>query len=167
MREALIEREILLNAAPHIIWPMRFVLPHNPSDRPAWFIRPGCSSMTTLAGAKLRGTRTLDLLRDPEGAPILDSFHKGFEYSDCWVDDARTVTLNAVDAAERGATILTRTRCVAAERKAGAREITLQNTQTGEQHRVRAKALVNASGPWVLDIINDVTRSHSKRSVRR
>ncbi|MFV8998087.1 glycerol-3-phosphate dehydrogenase [Enterobacter hormaechei] len=167
VREALIEREILLNAAPHIIWPMRFVLPHNPSDRPAWFIRLGLFLYDHLGGRKkLPSTRTLDLLRDPEGAPILDSFHKGFEYSDCWVDDARLVTLNAVDAAERGATILTRTRCVAAERKAGAWEITLQNTQTGEQHRVRAKALVNASGPWVLDIINDVTRSHSKRSVR-
>ena len=76
-----------------------------------------------LGGRKNCGTRTLDLLRDPEGAPILDSFHKGFEYSDCWVDDARPVTLNAVDAAERGATILTRTRCVAAERKAGARKL--------------------------------------------
>ena len=125
---------------------------------------PGLFLYDHLGGRKNCGTRTLDLLRDPEGAPILDSFHKGFEYSDCWVDDARTVTLNAVDAAERG-TILTRTRCVAAERKAGAGN-TLQNTQTGEQHRVRAKALVNASGPWVLDIINDVTRSHSKRSVR-
>ncbi|WP_130834832.1 glycerol-3-phosphate dehydrogenase [[Erwinia] mediterraneensis] len=167
VREALIEREVLLRAAPHIIWPMRFVLPHSPSDRPAWLVRLGLFLYDHLGGRnKLPGTRSLDLLRDPEGAPILDRYQKGFEYSDCWVDDARLVALNALDAAERGATILTRTRCVAAKRTPGAWEITLENTRSGEQRQVRARVLVNAAGPWVLDIVNQVTHSQSHRSVR-
>lgn len=167
VREALIEREVLLKAAPHIIWPMRFVLPHSPDDRPAWLVRLGLFLYDHLGGRKkLPGTRVLDLHRDPEGASIVDTYRKGFEYSDCWVDDARLVTLNALDAAERGATILTRTRCIAASRASGAWEITLQDTQTGEQQTLRAKALVNAAGPWVLDIINQVTHTRSHRSVR-
>ncbi|PKH26257.1 glycerol-3-phosphate dehydrogenase [Enterobacterales bacterium CwR94] len=167
VREALIEREVLLNAAPHIIWPMRFVLPHSPTDRPAWLVRLGLFLYDNLGGRKkLPGTRTLNLHRDPEGAPILDQYQRGFEYSDCWVDDARLVSLNALDAAERGATILTRTRCVAAKRSAGSWEITLQDTQSGAERTVRAKVLVNAAGPWVLDIVNQVTHTRSNRSVR-
>ncbi|RUV98945.1 glycerol-3-phosphate dehydrogenase, partial [Mesorhizobium sp. M1A.F.Ca.IN.020.04.1.1] len=109
VREALIEREVLLKAAPHIIWPMRFVLPHSPQDRPAWLVRLGLFLYDHLGGRKrLPGTRTLDLERDPEGTPLLDQYTRGFEYSDCWVDDARLVVLNAVGAAERGAEVLTR-----------------------------------------------------------
>lgn len=167
VREALIEREVLLKAAPHIIWPMRFVLPHSPSDRPAWLVRLGLFLYDHLGGRKkLPGTRSLDLHRAPEGAPILDRYRKGFEYSDCWVDDARLVSLNALDAAERGATILTRTRCIAAKRTPGAWEITLENSRSGEQQQVRARVLVNAAGPWVLDIVNQVTHTRSQRSVR-
>ncbi|WP_159235743.1 glycerol-3-phosphate dehydrogenase [Raoultella terrigena] len=167
VREALIEREVLLQSAPHIIWPMRFVLPHSPIVRPAWLVRLGLFLYDNLGGRKkLPGTRTLDLHRDPQGDPVLDQYAKGFEYSDCWVDDARLVVLNARDAAERGATILTRTRCVAAKRAEGAWEITLQNMLTGAQETVRARALVNAAGPWVLDIITQVTRTRSRRSVR-
>ncbi|AIR86288.1 glycerol-3-phosphate dehydrogenase [Pantoea rwandensis] len=167
VREALIEREVLLNAAPHIIWPMRFVLPHSPSDRPAWLVRLGLFLYDNLGGRKkLPGTRSLDLMRDPEGAPILDSYSKGFEYSDCWVDDARLVALNAVDAAERGATILPRTRCISAKRISGKWEVTLQDAASGAQRTVFAKVLVNAAGPWVLDIVNQVTQTKSNRSVR-
>jgi len=167
VREALIEREVLLNAAPHIIWPMRFVLPHSPSDRPAWLVRLGLFLYDNLGGRKkLPGTRSLDLMRDPEGAPILDSYSKGFEYSDCWVDDARLVALNAVDAAERGATILPRTRCVSAKRISGKWEVTIQDEASGTQRTVYAKVLVNAAGPWVLDIVNQVTQTKSNRSVR-
>lgn len=167
VREALIEREILLNAAPHIIWPMRFVLPHSPGDRPAWLVRLGLFLYDHLGGRKkLPGTRTLDLHRDPEGAPVMEQYQRGFEYSDCWVDDARLVTLNARDAADRGATIHSRTRCVAARRENDAWEIKLENTFTAEQQTVHAKCLVNAAGPWVLDIINSVTHTHSSRSVR-
>ena len=94
VREALIEREVLLEAAPHIIWPMRFVLPHSPEDRPAWLVRLGLFLYDHLGGRKrLPGTRTLNLRTAPEGAPIKDEFKRGFEYSDCWVDDARLVLL--------------------------------------------------------------------------
>ncbi|WP_455853731.1 glycerol-3-phosphate dehydrogenase [Pantoea endophytica] len=166
VREALIEREVLLNAAPHIIWPMRFVLPHSPTDRPAWLVRLGLFLYDNLGGRqKLPGTRSLDLRRDPEGAPLLDNYSKGFEYSDCWVDDARLVTLNALDAAERGATILPRTRCVAATRHNGKWEISLQDA-SGTARTVFAKVLVNAAGPWVLDIVNQVTHTKSSRNVR-
>lgn len=167
VREALIEREVLLNSAPHIIWPMRFVLPHSPNDRPAWLVRLGLFLYDHLGGRqKLPGTRSLNLARDPEGAPLLDQYKKGFEYSDCWVDDARLVTLNALDAAERGATILPRTRCLAAKRLEGKWQITLQDEASGAQRTVLARVLVNAAGPWVLDIVNQVTQTRSSRSVR-
>lgn len=167
VREALIEREVLLNSACHIIWPMRFVLPHSPQDRPAWLVRLGLFLYDHLGGRqKLPGTRTLNLRRDPEGAPLMDKYTRGFEYSDCWVDDARLVTLNALDAAEHGATILTRTRCQSAVRHADHWEITLQDTTHGTTRTVRAKALINAAGPWVLDIIQNVTHTRSSRKVR-
>lgn len=167
VREALIEREVLLNAAPHIIWPMRFVLPHSPEDRPAWLVRLGLFLYDHLGGRrKLPGTRTLNLLRDPEGIPILDRFKRGFEYSDCWVDDARLVVLNAIDAAERGAEILTRTAAVTARREDGAWTITTRNATTGQTRQFRAKCIVNSAGPWVSDIIGRVAGSNSARNVR-
>ncbi|TCU29353.1 L-erythritol 4-phosphate dehydrogenase [Rhizobium azibense] len=167
VREALIEREVLLNAAPHIIWPMRFVLPHSPQDRPAWLVRLGLFLYDHLGGRKkLPGTRTLDLLRDPEGTAILDQYTRGFEYSDCWVDDARLVVLNAVSAAEKGATILTRSAAVSARRESGSWIVTTKNSLTGETRTFRAKCLVNCAGPWVMDIINRVTGSNSSRNVR-
>ena len=167
VREALIEREVLLNSASHIIWPMRFVLPHSPQDRPAWLVRLGLFLYDNLGGRKrLPGTRTLDLRRDPEGAPILDQYTKGFEYSDCWVDDARLVVLNALDAAERGARILTRTACISARRENGAWTLQMRNTNTGTIETVRAKVVVNAGGPWVTDIVGRVAGSNSSRNVR-
>ncbi len=167
VREALIEREVLLNSAPHIIWPMRFVLPHSPQDRPAWLVRLGLFLYDHLGGRKrLPGTRTLDLLRDPEGAPIKDQYTKGFEYSDCWVDDARLVVLNALDAAERGAEVLTRTACTSARRNGDLWDVEMTDTVTGERRKVQARALVNAGGPWVNDIIGRVTGTNSRRNVR-
>ncbi|MCO5070201.1 MAG: glycerol-3-phosphate dehydrogenase [Rhizobiaceae bacterium] len=167
VREALIEREVLLNAAPHIIWPMRFVLPHSPQDRPAWLVRLGLFLYDHLGGRrKLPGTRTLDLSRDPEGMPLLEQFTKGFEYSDCWVDDARLVVLNAVDASEHGAQILTRTSATSARREDGAWTITTKNAQTGETLTFRARCIVNAAGPWVSDVIGRVAGSNSTRNVR-
>ncbi|OEC94143.1 MULTISPECIES: glycerol-3-phosphate dehydrogenase [unclassified Rhizobium] len=167
VREALIEREVLLNSASHIIWPMRFVLPHSPTDRPAWLVRLGLFLYDHLGGRKkLPGTRSLDLHRDPEGAPILDQYSKGFEYSDCWVDDARLVVLNALDASAKGAQILTRTACVSARRDQGSWVVQMRNERSGEVRTVRARVLVNAAGPWVNDIIGRVVGSNSQRSVR-
>src|ERR1700712_25865 len=117
VREALIEREVLLRAAPHIIWPMRFVLPHSPEQRPAWMVRTGLFLYDHLGGRKmLPGSRKLDLRRAPEGRAIKPEYSTAFEYSDCWVDDARLVVLNALDAKERGAIILTRTAAPSARR---------------------------------------------------
>ena len=167
VREALIEREVLMNAAPHIIWPLRFVLPHSPDDRPAWLVRLGLFLYDHLGGRKkLPGTRTLDLRRDPEGAPLLDKYTKGFEYSDCWVDDARLVVLNAVDAAERGATVLTRSPCTSARRADGAWLCTTHDSLTGEERTFRARVVVNAAGPWVSDVIQRVAGANSSRNVR-
>lgn len=167
VREALIEREVLMKNAPHIIWPMRFVLPHSPEDRPAWLVRLGLFLYDHLGGRKkLPGTRTLDLRRDPEGAAILDKYTKGFEYSDCWVDDARLVVLNAVDAAERGAIVLTRAPCTTARREDGHWRVTTTNRVTGEGRNFEAKVLVNAAGPWVTDVVTRVAGSNSSRNVR-
>lgn len=167
VREALIEREVLMQNAPHIIWPMRFVLPHSPQDRPAWLVRLGLFLYDNLGGRKkLPGTRTLNLRRDPEGAPIKDRYVRGFEYSDCWVDDARLVILNAVDAAEHGAVVLTRAPCTSARRENGVWRVTTTDTLTGEARIFEAKVLVNAAGPWVTDVVTRVAGSNSARNVR-
>ena len=167
VRKALIEREVLLRNAPHIIWPMRFVLPHSKQDRPAWLVRVGLFLYDHLGGReRLPGTRTLDMRRAPEGHAIRQEYRKGFEYSDCWVDDARLVVLNALDAAERGATILTRTPCIQARRENGKWRVITRNTVTGEVREFEARVLVNAAGPWVSDVISNVADSDSPRNVR-
>jgi glycerol-3-phosphate dehydrogenase len=166
VREALIEREVLLRAAPHIVWPMRFVLPHSPEQRPAWLVRLGLFLYDHLGGRKmLPGSRRIDLRRDPEGKPIKPDFKLAFEYSDCWVDDARLVVLNALDAKERGAVILTRTAATSARREQGAWSVEMHGTGGGKL-RVRAKALVNAAGPWVENVINGVIGANAGRRVR-
>jgi glycerol-3-phosphate dehydrogenase len=166
VREALIEREVLLNAAPHIVWPMRFVLPHSPEQRPAWLVRLGLFLYDHLGGRKkLPGCRNIDLTRDPEGKPIRGEYTRAFEYSDCWVDDARLVSLNALDAKERGTTVMTRTAATSARRVNGAWEIEFTSTG-GRKSHVRAKAIANAAGPWVENVINGVAGSNSPRRVR-
>jgi len=167
VREALIEREVLLESAPHIIWPMRFVLPHNPADRPAWLVRTGLFLYDHLGGRKrLPGTRVLDLRTAPEGAPLKDEYRKAFEYSDCWVDDARLVVLNALDAREKGATVLTRTACTGIRRNGAVWEIETTHSVTGEKRSFRAKCVVNTAGPWVNDVIRRIAGLNSSRSVR-
>jgi glycerol-3-phosphate dehydrogenase len=159
VREALIERETLLRAMPHISWPLRFVLPHHPGLRPAWLVRLGLFIYDHLGGRKiLPGTRTLDMASDPAGAPLKPGFVKGFEYSDCWVEDSRLVVLNARDAAARGAEIAVRTRLVAAERDGGLWRLTLEDARTGARGERIARAVVNAGGPWVDDILR--ARAH-------
>jgi glycerol-3-phosphate dehydrogenase len=166
VREALIEREVLLNAAPHIVWPMRFVLPHSPEQRPAWLVRLGLFLYDHLGGRKrLPGCRNINLARDPEGKPIKPQFTRAFEYSDCWVDDARLVSLNALDASERGARVMTRTAATAARRVGGMWEVEFTSGD-GTRSKVRARAIANAAGPWVENVINGVAGSNSPRRVR-
>lgn len=174
VREALIEREVLLRAMPHISWPMRFVLPLSPDmrfaadtptskllgrvmpwmrgRRPAWLIRLGLFLYDHLGGRRiLPGTARLDLRRDPAGAPLQDRFAMAYEYSDCWIEDSRLVALNARDAAARGAEILTRRQVVGAVRGPTHWRVTLQDPDGGRITR-HARVLVNAGGPWVGDL---------------
>jgi D-erythritol 1-phosphate dehydrogenase len=169
VREALIEREVLLEAAPHIIWPMRFVLPHSLEQRPAWMLWLGLFLYDHLGGRKrLPGCRRINLRVAPEGHIIRDEFRLAFEYSDCWVDDARLVVLNALDARQRGATVLTRTTARSARRVDGLWEIDLgeDGNAAGASYRLRARAIVNAAGPWVENVIGQVARLNSRRRVR-
>ena len=189
VREALVERETLLHAMPHISWPMRFVLPFHPgmrfeSDtptsrlmsvfmpwmkgrRPAWLIRFGLFLYDNMGGRKiLPGTRTLDLRTDPAGTPLQDRFERAFEYSDCWVEDSRLVVLNARDVVKRGGTVLTRTRVVSAERRDGLWAVTLEDRHSGNKQTVKARALVNAGGPWVEQVIRQTLRQNTSESVR-
>ena len=152
VRESLAEREVLLRAAPHLIYPLRFVLPHHAGLRPAWLLRLGLFLYDHIGGGRtLPATRALDLARAPEGAPLKPQFRRGFAYSDCWTDDARMVALTAVDAAERGARVLTRTRLVSARRDGALWRAELQ-TADGGGETVAARALVNAAGPWVGEV---------------
>lgn len=155
VRESLIEREVLLSMAPHIIWPLRFVLPHQKGLRPAWLIRLGLFLYDHLGGRKiLPSSCSVDLRRDPAGDPLKPEFTKGFEYSDCWVLDARLVVLNAVDAARRGADIRVRTEVLRATRQGGHWEIEVEDKTTGRRETVKARMLVNAAGPWISDVIS-------------
>jgi glycerol-3-phosphate dehydrogenase len=162
----LIEREVLLRAAPHIVWPMRFVLPHSPEQRPAWMVRLGLFLYDHLGGRNLLpASRSLDLRRAPEGAPIRPTFPSGFEYSDCWVDDARLVILNVCDAADRGATIRVRTAATSARRADGLWSVTLRHDD-GPVETVTARILVNAAGPWVADVMQGVVGLNTPAKVR-
>jgi len=156
VREALGEREVLLRMAPHLIRPLRFVLPLNEARRSPLLLRLGLLIYDWMGRRKiLPGTRELDLLTDPAGAPLRPTFHHAYEYSDCFADDARLVVLNAVDAAERGAVIRTRTRCVRAERGEAWRLIL---NVRGQRDVVTARALVNAAGAWVETVAETVLR---------
>uniref|UniRef100_C5CS63 Glycerol-3-phosphate dehydrogenase n=1 Tax=Variovorax paradoxus (strain S110) TaxID=543728 RepID=C5CS63_VARPS len=159
VRKALQEREVLLKSAPHIMWPLRFVMPHDPSMRPAWMIRIGLFLYDHLAKREvLPGSRSIDLRSHAAGAPLKPQFKRGFVYSDGWVDDARLVVLNAVDARARGAEVLTRTRCVHAQRDADGWTATLEAADGGVR-TVRARAVVNAAGPWAESFLRGVAQS--------
>jgi glycerol-3-phosphate dehydrogenase len=164
VREALIEREVLLRAAPHIIWPMRFVLPHSPEQRSAWMIRAGLFLYDHLGGRKiLPPTRSLDLAKAPEGEPLRKTFSRAFEYSDCWVDDARLVVLNALDVRKRGGTVLTRTPLTSARRVADTWRVDLRSARDGSTLQATGKILVNAAGPWVEDVLHRAGRNGATR----
>ncbi|MGE5147814.1 MAG: glycerol-3-phosphate dehydrogenase, partial [Candidatus Eiseniibacteriota bacterium] len=153
VREALAEREVLLRVAPHIVRPLRFILPHNEMLRPAWLIRLGLFLYDNLAGrGSLPGSHGVNLRRDPAGQPLAPKMKRAFDYYDCWVEDSRLVVLNAIDARERGAMIRPRTECVAAVRANGHWRATLRSAK-GEERTVTARALVNAAGPWVESVL--------------
>jgi glycerol-3-phosphate dehydrogenase len=187
VRKALIERETLLRAMPHISWPMRFVLPYSPdmrfeSDtptsrlmsvlmpwmrgrRPAWLIRLGLFLYDNLGGRKiLPATTTLDLTRDPAGRPLQERFRKAFEYSDCWVEDSRLVVLNARDAEARGARVMTRARVTGARRSGDLWTVTVE--KDGQSIDFDARVLVNAAGPWVGEVLTGTLGVNSSEGVR-
>jgi len=174
---------------PHISWPMRFVLPYHkdmrfegstPASkllstvmpwmkgrRPSWMIRFGLFLYDNLGGRQiLPGTRTVDLRTGPEGAPLQDRLQKAFEYSDCWIEDSRLVVLNARDAQDRGAEVMTHTKVVGAQVQDGLWEITLEDIASGETRTRRARMLVNAAGPLVGDIIHNTVRINATEDVR-
>lgn len=189
VREALIEREVLLKAMPHIAWPMRFVLPYHKSmrfdlntptskllsvvlpwmkgRRPAWLIRLGLFLYDNLGGREiLPGTTRLDLRNAPEGAPLSPRFETAYEYSDCWVEDSRLVVLNARDAEKRGASIRARHKVISADVVDGVWDVTLQNTTSGETTQVTAAMVVNAAGPWVGNVLRGTLKSNQQGNVR-
>jgi glycerol-3-phosphate dehydrogenase len=166
VRKALQEREGLLRGSPHIMWPLRFVMPHDAHLRPAWLIRIGLFLYDHLARRELLpGSSAVDLRRHPAGAPLKPGFTKGFVYSDGWVDDARLVALNAVDAAARGARILTRCRCVQAQEHEGGWCATLEH-RDGSSESPTARALVNAAGPWAAQFLKDHAGLDDSRGLR-
>ena len=187
VKKALVEREVLLKNMPHISWPMRFVLPYHadmrfendtPTSkllatvmpwmkgrRPAWLIRLGLFMYDNLGGRKiLPGTHVVDLTKRATGDALKGKFKKAYEYSDCWIEDSRLVVLNARDAEERGAKIMTRTKVVSAARVDGAWEVVTE--RDGVQQTFTARALVNAGGPWVENIVRDVARLNTSEGVR-
>ena len=169
VRKALAEREVLLKSAPHIIRPLRLVMPHDPSAnplRPVWMVRLGLFLYDHLAKREvLPASTTIDLRSGPIGAPLKPGYSRGFVYSDGWVDDARLVVLNAVDARERGAEVLTRWRCTDAQRSLAGWCATLQSAD-GRQRVVTARALVNAAGPWAAQFLREHAHAPQAKSLR-
>src|SRR5690606_24916925 len=153
--------------APHIIRPSRFVLPLQKGLRPGWLIRLGLLLYDTVGGRSvLAGTRTLDLRSDPAGKALKNHFKRAFEYSDCIVDDARLVVLNAVDAARRGAVIRTHTKMAGAQVEGDHWLVTLRDMETGRDETVRARMIVNASGPWADTVLTTLGAGNSPHNIR-
>src|SRR5919197_4626561 len=165
VREGLREREVMWRLAPHLIWPRRFVLPHHAGLRPAWQLRLGLFLYDHLGGReRLPGTEVVNLALGAVGLPLKRQYRLGFEYSDCCVDDSRLTVLNAVDAAERGAMIRTRTRCTRAERQEQGWRLVLN--ARGQRDEVAARVLVNATGPWIRQVGETVLRLPAAVPVR-
>jgi glycerol-3-phosphate dehydrogenase len=162
VRKALREREVLLNAAPHIMRPLHFVMPHDEHLRPMWMIRTGLFLYDHLAPRKrLAASRAIDLRKHIAGEPLSRQFTRGFVYSDGWADDARLVVLNALDAIGRGASVLTRTHCARIEAQEGEWIATL-----GDGGLIRARAVVNATGPWVSRFVAESSPVKARHRVR-
>ena len=163
--EALAERETLLRIAPHIVTPLTFVLPWLPGMRPRWMLRLGLWLYDHLARRTLLpSSQALDLAASPLGTALKPGIDRGFSYSDCWVDDARLVILNCVDAARRGATIRPRTRVLAATREGGEWRVVTSGPRGRAEYR--ARALVNAAGPWVRNVLACASAEEPKHRIR-
>lgn len=168
VRESLAEREILLHKAPHLIKPLRFQLPHVSHLRPSWMIRIGLFMYDNFSRLnKLAASKSVKFNVDDKNNPLKADITKGYEYSDCWVDDARLVVANAIGAYERGAEILTRTRCISAKRENNYWKIILQCQNTKTTREVHAKGLVNAAGPWAQHFIETHMETKSPRKLRQ
>jgi glycerol-3-phosphate dehydrogenase len=166
VRKALQEREVLLEAAPHVIWPLRFVMPHDAHLRPAWMIRAGLLLYDHLARRRrLPASGSIDLRRHPAGAPLDARYTQGFVYSDAWVEDSRLVALNALDARERGAEVLTRTTCTALRRDARGWSARLERGD-GTVREVSARAVVNAAGPWAAAFLDEAVGQPATAALR-
>ena len=166
-REALIERDNLLGAAPHLVRPQQVVQPRGAVAMPEFLARAGHFALDFLGGRKyLPATRQIDLKTDQAGRPLKRAFRSGFEFSDCWIDDARLVVANAVDANARGAHIHTRMRCVAARRADSYWRLLLESTETGERRQIAARALVNAAGSRVAHVLEHIVRGDARAFVR-
>src|SRR2546429_3153815 len=168
VREALIEREILWQIAPHIIRPLRFVLPHHSGLRPAWLLRLGLFLYDHIGWSQLLPpTRSVDLAHDEVGKPLIPNrYTRGFEYSDCFVDDPRLLVLTSRDAADPGAEIRTRSRAVEIRQADAIWKLTDRNTESGARSTIRARALVNAGGPWVEDVLASGAGVNARAKVR-
>ncbi|MBX9931818.1 MAG: glycerol-3-phosphate dehydrogenase [Methylobacterium sp.] len=167
VREALAERERLLAQAPHIIWPLSFVLPHDEGLRPAWMLRLGLFLYDHLARLRtLPGSTSVRLRTSPLGSPLQERLTKGFTYSDCWVEDSRLVVVNAMDARERGAVIRTRTAVDSARREGDSWVAAIRDVQGGRTETVSAKMVVNAAGPWVSETLGQTLGINSRAAVR-
>lgn len=167
VREALMEREVIWKNAPHIVWPLRFVLPHHKGLRPAWLLRLGLFLYDHIGGRKLLPkTQTLDMTADAAGRPLKKLFSRAFEYSDCWVNDARFVVLNARDAADKGATIATRSTVVGARREGDHWVVSLKETHGEKRWDVKARMVINAAGPWIDEVLGGVLGKSGAHNVR-
>jgi glycerol-3-phosphate dehydrogenase len=167
VREALEEREVLLDAAPHIVRPMRFVLPHDKTMRPVWMIRIGLWMYDHLGRrVSLPGSQTVPFPHIEFSAGLKPEFHSGIVYSDCRVDDARLTILTAMSAREKGATVLTRTKFISGRRENGAWVAELEDVRTGARRTVGATAIVNAAGPWVSRVLEGVPHKATAAKVR-
>ena len=166
VRKALIEREVLLRSAPHIMRPLRFVMPHEDGLRPAWMIRAGMLLYDLLAKRELLpSSRGVNLRKHAAGQPLFERFKRGFIYSDGWVDDARLVVLNAMAAREKGAQILTHTACLSLEQRGDHWLAQLKN-EAGSEIEVKARAVVNASGPWAVKFLQQAAQHPADRNLR-
>ena len=167
VQKSLKEREVLLRMAPHIIWPMRFILPHSKEMRPAWLLRLGLALYDHLGFRKiLPGTSHVKLNTGEFGAPLKNKFKFGYEYSDCWVDDSRLVILNAVDASKKGAKLQNYSKVTNVTQSDGLWSVTTTDSFNGKQDVIKAKCFVNASGPWVDEVLNESFSERNAKNVR-